>query len=48
AKKMISGAIIGLAITLLAYAITIFVVGRLTAPETGALQQPAASAPAPE
>jgi hypothetical protein len=30
AKKMISGAIIGLAITLAAYAITIFVVTRLT------------------
>lgn len=46
AKKMISGAIIGLAITLMAYAITIFVVGRLTSPDTGALQNPAPAAPA--
>ena len=46
AKKMISGAIIGLAITLAAYAVTFFVVGRLTSAETGALQAPAASPPA--
>ncbi|MBI4433439.1 hypothetical protein HY632_01580 [Candidatus Uhrbacteria bacterium] len=37
AKKMISNAVIGLAITLSAYAITAFVVSRLVG--TGALQQ---------
>lgn len=39
AKKMISGAIIGLAIVLAAYAVTTFVVGRLTSADVGVLNQ---------